>query len=401
MSRIMLLKTPRAHKLDVDQLISDLSTFASCFAVLRAPKYISVYIESDMSRRNFQKNWENKTSASGFSRARFCSALLDMETVVQHSDFHGGKVLFTSKFLKDRTFVNEDGAMQTMTSPSQSTRKSTLQSTPPIKKSHKKKCVKFSGDAIAHHSLLFGQEPSLSSLSSTSSLYPLPVLSPRAPVLQPPPPFYLKDFVVYTGTSWTTNYENFFLNVTYPEEMAFSQYCIWMEVVAPKFKCTLKHDAVEELEKISCLCIHPECHPVVFYPCAGCDSYQCKCTDIVINNSWSTQYKRAKFEENFVEMERIKSAHFGGLPNPPDVLVKDRVKMQREANYLTRIAGYTREQKTQLSSELCERLFLCPGASSCTTLLELRQNFWKHLRHASFFLNIYNPFCIPLARINL
>jgi hypothetical protein len=99
--------------------------------------------------------------------------------------------------------------------------------------------------------------------------------------------------------------------------------------------------------------------------------------------------------EDSEEFHRCKLNYDLGVRNDPDVLYKDRVQMLKLSNYQTHLAQFTNEQKVERCNAFCQRMFLAPGSSSCTTLSELRKNLWRPLRHSSFFLKkIYNPYTL-------
>jgi hypothetical protein len=393
MDRVMLIRKPFSRDIDLDQVIKQVSKCTSHFVVLTSSKFLTVYLETSLNRSNFHALWDSQSSLSGFCRARFCSAYFSLPTIYEYDMYYENKVVYVAKPIPSTVTVTELV---------QCTQRA--QNTPPPR--NVKKAVKDLNEVKVHPSSLFGI-PDASDFGEVTKPVSVTKVEREVTLTTKPtehtvptsPPFYLQDFVTYGGNMWKTNYIDFFSHVAYPEEKAFSEYLHWVEVVAPKFRCRLVCEFEDLEEMYYSLCEHPECHPTVLYPCPGCESRECKCLNVVLNNSWKVQYRRAVVFGNEEEAKLIKALYTSGVPNPPDILVRDRVRMQRESNYFSKLEGFTREQKIELCSQFCERLFRVPGASSCTTLEQLRKNLWKHQRHSSFFLRLYNQFCTPIAKI--
>ena len=414
--RIVLLRsTQEFDKCDMDAIIRDLKSLAPGlgFAILKSKQAtLSIYIQTLQSRANFTSTWANKGVCAFFTRPRLCTPLTQMSSILGSEEYQDCKMLY----------FETPSASPPLSVASESCAGTALQSTPPskniVKKSHKKQHSLSSTTRtskpklckrVIHHPKKLALDYPLPKLSpSQSSSFQralakedIAVVSPR---VFPAPPFYLEGFVEYSGAygNWTTNYEKFFRDVVVPEEEAYSMYMKWVETTAPKLRCKLLDSGDTEFEEMYyAVCNHPDCHSNYIIPCTECESFNCKCYEVVLDNSWKAKLRRANMNQDWEEAARIKSCYLSGVINEPNLLYKTRVRMIKQANYETYLSQFTRERKVELCSTFCERLFASPGASSCTSLTQLRKNLWAPLRHSSFFLKkFFNLFALPETRIN-
>jgi hypothetical protein len=374
MSRIIFLRKPKSAKGDIDELIQDVSSISNVgFAILKSSSHETVYIATSLSRRKFSDMWRTCNSSTDFSRPRFCSPLMSFLDITRDTEYMGSKLVYSTSPKSTKSSVQN--------TPPPICRVSVPESTPPL-------CEKRSSDKIrkiAHPKKLLLDDITC---------------EPAQVIAHIPPPFYLLGYTtVLSSGQWRAHHTEFFAEVALPEEIAYSDYLMWVDTMAPKFKCRLFQDYEEFHEMYYNVCDHLDCHPQVEMPCPGCLCDSCRCTEIVLDNSWMAQYRRAKQCGDLIEAERCKDTYLAGVPNPPSVSFSERSRMMREVRYQTRLSKFTEEEKIQKCSDFMERLFRVPGAEKCTTLLELRRTAWSHLRHSSFFLKHYNSYIPEIAKI--
>ena len=356
--RIVLLRSKVEH-CDIESIIKDLKLVShGRFAILRCltRATLSVYIEITSSRIDFTKAWATLFSATLFTRPVLCAPRILLSSILENDEYQGNKRIYFEK-----------------ASPS------TLEPQP----SKERKKVTFS------------KKLSFRSISKKYIPTPLPPLSPRS---FPPPPFYYSGYVdLMDDGNWKVNFSKFFEEVVVPEDDAYSSYMNWVER-AFRMRCRIFDFCTSELsneELFFEVCDHADCHEFSKFPCVGCESLVCKCHELILDNSWNAKIRRAVMIEDLEEFHRCKLNYDLGVRNDPDVLYKDRVQMLKLSNYQTHLAQFTNEQKVERCNAFCQRMFLAPGSSSCTTLSELRKNLWRPLRHSSFFLKkIYNPYTL-------
>ena len=373
MSRIIFLRKSVAVKTsDIDVLINDVCAVSNeGFALLKSSSHETVYVATSLSRKKFSDKWRTCISSTEFSRPRFCSPLLSFSDITRDSEYMGSKLVYCTS---------------SKTAPS-------VQSTPPpvsrvslVPESTPPQQTRKTGNKIRKivHPKKLDLDESVCEIQIT----------------YPPVPFYLKDYVTVLSTgNWIAHHVEFFAEVALPEDIAYSDYLTWADTVAHKFKCRLFQEYDEFHEMYYNVCEHLDCHPQVEMPCPGCLCTTCRCTEIVVDNSWMAQYKRANQFGDLIEAEKCKTLYLAGLPNPPSVSFVQRSRMMREVRYQTKLSKFTEEEKIRKCSELMDRLFRVPGAEKCTTLKDLRSNAWRHLRHSSFFLKHYNSYMPEIAKI--
>jgi len=367
--RVVLLRSKvESAQCDMDGIIKDLKLMSNGgFAIFkgsRATATLSVYIQNMSSKSAFSTAWGKLYSSTFFTRPVLCSAQIVLSSILGNEEYQGSKMIYSEKPASCLPSIS-----------SQSAPLGSLQITPP--KSSKKSPNKLSFRPIRRLSF-----PPV----------PLPELSPRS---YPAPPFYYSGYVDYTEDgNWRVNFSKFFEEVVVPEDDAYSSYMNWVECRAYKMRCKVLALSCSELEELYFeVCDHRDCHEYADLPCTGCESLVCKCSELVLDNSWTTKIRRALMVGDREELERCQVNFALGVKNDPDVLYRDRVQMLKRSNYQTHLSQFTSDQKVERCNAFCQRLFLSPGSSSCTTLSELRKNLWRLLRHSSFFLKkIFNPY---------
>jgi hypothetical protein len=363
MARIIHMRS--AAQVDIQALIDQVSECTSDFAILKSKTHISLYCMTLLSRSNFQAEWRSKTLSNTFSRGSFLPSFSTLQSVSDTED----KLLYSK--------------ISSLSTPPVKAPNS-IEMTPPKKKKRENldKCpLIYEGSAESHLSQsLQPLAQSLQPVSQSLPAVPLPSLTPVPKMVSAPPPYYIKDYVTFAGNTWTTNFSSFFAEVALPEEKAYCEYLLWVELVAPKLKCILIH-ALEDFDDLHEMyykvCDHIECHAPVPVNCPGCEQISCCCMKLVIDNSWIAQRNRAKIEQNWAEMVRCENNYIRMVPDPPGVFMKDRVRLRKLANYNTLIAAYTDQQKMDMCSFVCERLLRAPGSSDCNSLEQLRKNAQK------------------------
>ena len=397
--RVVLLRSKvDSEKIDLDSIIKDLKTMSNGgFAIFKSSRAtLFVYIEIMTTRYDFTEGWAKLPSATFFTRPVLCPPRIVLSCILKNDEYQGSKIIFSEKAsLPCATESTPSSISSFSTAPFQRT--ASVQSTPPSKITDRLES-RAASNKLSFRSIRHPKK-------FVHPAMPLPPLSPRT---FPSPPFYYSGYVEsMSDGNWRVNFSKFFEEVVVPEEDAYSCYMRWVER-ADQMRCKLLAfnssdfgtGSYEEL--YFDVCDHPDCHEFGNFPCVGCEMPVCKCSELVLDNSWSAKIKRATMIGDAEELERCKLNFELGVKNDPSVLFRDRVQMLKRSNYQTHLAQFTNDQKVERCNAFCQRLFSSPGSSSCTTLAELRRNLWRPLRHSSFFLKkMFNPYTFSETRIEI